>query len=152
MTTAAYAAKAALFDRLAAYAAPAQPLAGLQVAYGWPGATVDLECLYGGGVRFDQKDMIAESPGILVDEEALISIYIRVVARPAGDPRTTDTRAAVIGAQLGALLRAEPRLAGGNTILGIASGAGDYSQTDDETVSILAYQVRVSTNLTYAGP
>jgi hypothetical protein len=71
--------------------------------------------------------------------------------RPAGDVRTTDTRASAIGAQLGALLRAEPRLAGGNVVLGIASGAGDYSQTDDETVSILAYQVRMTTNFAYAG-
>jgi hypothetical protein len=151
MTTSVYAAKTALFDRLTAYAQPAQPLAGLQVAYGFPNAP-DLECLYGGGVRFEQRDAVAEAPGIMVTEEASIGVYIRVAIRPAGDVRTTDTRAAAIGAQLGVLLRAEPRLAGGNTIIGIASGAGDYSQTDDETVSILAYQVRVTTNFAYGGP
>jgi hypothetical protein len=152
VTTSAYTAKAALFTRLLAYAQPAQPLAGLQVAYAFPGINVDLECLYGGGVRFEQRDAIAESPGLMVTEEATISIYIRVCNRPASDVQTTDTRAAQIGAQVGALLRAEPILAGGTTLLGISGGAGDYSQTDDETISILSYQVRASTNLSYGSP
>lgn len=151
MTTFAYTAKAALFTRLTAYAAPAQPLAGLQVAYAFPGNSVDLECLYGGGVRFNQTDAIAEAPGIMVTEESLVSIYIRVCNRPATDVATTDTRVAAIGAQVAALLRAEPQLAGSGAVLGIASGAGDYSQTDDETISILSYQIRVSTHLSYGG-
>ena len=149
MTTYAFTAKDALFDRLEAYAAPAQPLAGLQVAYAFPGAKVDLECLYGGGIRFEQRDAVAESPGIMVTEESLVSVYIRVCARPPTDVRVTDARCGAIGAQLGALLRAEPKLAGGNAVVGIARGAADYSQTDDETVSILSYQVRVTTNITY---
>jgi hypothetical protein len=151
VTTYSYAAKAALMDRLIAYAQPAQPLAGLQVEYAYPGGGIDLECLYGGGVRFEQRDAVAEAPGILVVEETLVSLYIRVAVRPPGEVRDTDTRAAAIGAQLGSLLRAEPRLAGGNSVVGIARGQGDYQQTDDETISILSYQVRVSTNLSYGG-
>lgn len=149
MTTLVYAAKAALFDRLTAYAQPAQPLAGLQVAYAFPGDNVDLECLYGGGVRFEQRDAIAEAPGIMITEEAQVSVYIRICHRPPTDVRDTDTRAAAIGAQLGVLLKTEPKLAGNNTVVGIDSGAGDYSQTADETISILAYKVRITTNMVY---
>ncbi len=149
MTTNVYAAKAALFTRLAAYAQPAQPLAGLQVAYAFPGSNVELECMYGGGVRFDQTDAVAETPGILVTEVAQVSVYIRVMITPPGDVKDTDTRAAAIGSKMGVLLRTEPRLAGNLTVVGIAGGAGDYAQNSTETISILAYQVRVSTRLSY---
>lgn len=151
MTTYAYTAKAALFDRLQARTATGQPLQGLQVAYAFPGNNVELECVYGGGVRFEQRDAVAEAPGVLVVEESLVSVYIRVSTRPPTPVEDTDTRAAAIGAQVGAMLRAEPALAGGNAVLGIARGSGDYHQTDDETVSILTYQIRVSTNLSYGG-
>lgn len=151
MTTYGYTAKAVLFDRLEAYAAPAQPLAGLQVSYAWPGQA-DPECLYGGGIRFEQHDAVAEAPGILVTEDTLVTVYIRVIARPPGDVRDTDARAATIGSKIGALLRAEPQLAGGGSVIGIARGQGDYSQTDDETTSILSYQIRVSTNISYGAP
>lgn len=151
MTTYAYTAKGALFDRLTAYAAPAQPLAGIQVEYSYPG-TIATECIYGGGVRFEQRDAVAEAPGILVAEDCLVSVYIRVTQTPAGRVRDTDARAVVIGAAIGSLLRAEPTLAGGHAVLGIARGQGDYTQTDDETISILAYQIRVVTNISYGGP
>lgn len=150
MTTYAYTAKGALFDRLAAYAAPAQPLDGIQVEYAYPG-TIGTECIYGGGVRFEQRDAVAEAPGVMVAEESLVSIYIRVMQTPPGDVRDTDLRALEIGQAIGALLRAEPTLAG-HAVLGIARGQGDYTQTDDETISILAYQIRVSTNIAYGSP
>lgn len=151
MTTSAYTAKTALFDRLTARTAVGQPLEGLQVAYAWPGSTVDLECMYGGAVRFEQRDAVAEAPGVLVVEDVLVTVYIRVVARPPVPVEETDARAAEIGAQLGAMLRAEPHLAGGDAVVGIARGTGDYHQTDDETMSILSYQIRVSTHLSYGG-
>jgi hypothetical protein len=148
MTTYAYTAKAALFDRLEALAATGQPLDGIQVGYAYPG-TPGGECIYGGGVRFEQRDAVAEAPGIMVAEETLVTVYIRVMQSPPVDVRDTDVRAAAIGTTIGSLLRTEPTLAGGNILLGIARGQGDYTQTDDETISILAYQVRVVTNLTY---
>lgn len=151
MTTYAFTAKAALFDRLTARTAVGQPLEGLQVAYAYPGGTIELECIYGGGVRFEQRDAVAETPGVLVAEETLVAVYVRVVSRPASSVAETDERAAEIGAQIGAMLRAEPTLAGGGAVLGIARGQGDYHQTDDETMTILTYQVRVLTHLTYGG-
>lgn len=151
MTTTVYDTKRALFDTLAAYTGTGQPLAGVQVSYAWPGTSVDLECIYGGGVRFDQIDAIAEHPGVLVQEIASLSLYIRVVQRPTGPVSDADARAAEIGAAVGAILRANPALAGGGTSLGIASGQGDYSQTPDETTAILSYQVRVARNITYGG-
>jgi hypothetical protein len=149
MTTYAYTAKAALFDRLQARTAPAQPLEGLQVEYAYPGSNVEAECVYGGGVRFEQRDSVAEQPGVLVTEEVLVAVYIRVVARPPGPVEDTDIRAAEIGDAVGTLLRTEPTLAGGGFVIGIARGQGDYHRTDDETVSILTYQVRMAGFLNY---
>lgn len=149
MTTYAYTAKAALIDRLQARTGPAEALEGLQVEYAYPGNNIELECIYGGGIRFEQRDAVAESPGVLVAEEVTVSLYIRVVSRPPCPVQDTDTRAAEIGAQLATLLRTEPQLAGGNAVIGIARGQGDYHQTDDETMSILAYQIRVNTHLSY---
>lgn len=150
MTTFIYDAKEALFAALETAAESPGPLEGLQVSYAYPGAP-DAECLYGGGVRFEQRDAVAEQPGVLVVEDALVTIYIRVVARPPGPVQETDQRCAAIGAGIGALLRAQPHLAGGNAVVGIARGQGDYHQTDDETISILSYQIRVQQHLSYGG-
>lgn len=149
MTTYAYTAKAAIIDRLQARTAIGQPLEGLQVTYAYPGGDIDLECVYGGGIRFEQRDAVAEAPGVLVAEEVSVTLYIRVVSRPPGPVEDTDTRAAEIGTQIATLLRTEPHLAGGNAVIGIARGQGDYQQTDDETMSVLAYQIRVNTHLSY---
>jgi hypothetical protein len=149
VTTNAYTAKKALFDRLIQLSATGQPLDGITVSYGWPN-TPGIECIYGGGVRFEQRDAVAEAPGILVSEEALVSVYIRVMKSPPVDVSVTDARAADIGDTLTALLRIEPQLAGG-LLLSIARGTGDYTQSDDETISILAYQIRVISNFAYPG-
>lgn len=149
MTTNVYDAKEALFVALDALTATGQPLEGLQVAYAYPASNVDAECVYGGGVRFEQRDAVAEQPGIMVLEEAIVTVYIRVVARPPGPVQDTDQRCAAIGAAIGTMLRTQPTLAGGNAVVGIARGQGDYHQTDDETVSILSYQIRVQQHLTY---
>jgi hypothetical protein len=149
MTTNAYTAKKALFDRLIALSATGQPLDGINVSYAWPSIPGN-ECIYGGGVRFEQRDGVAEAPGIMVSEEALVSVYIRVMVSPPDDVAVTDARAAEIGDEVAALLRTEPQLAG-NRLLGIARGQGDYTQTDDETISILSYQVRVISNFAYPG-
>lgn len=149
MSTNAYTAKKALFDRLAQLAATGQPLDGITVAYAWP-SIPGTECIYGGGIRFEQRDAVAEAPGVMVSEEALISVYIRVMNSPPVDVSVTDARAETIGNEVTALLRTEPQLAG-SLLLGIARGQGDYTQTDDETISVLSYQVRVVSNFSYPG-
>lgn len=149
MTTNVYAAKRALFARLRDKAADGQPLAGIQVAYAFPGQ-VDQECIYGGGVRFDHQDAVAEHPGIMVTETALVSLYVRIVGATGDDVEATDDRAAEVLATITALLRAEPRLAGGQTWLGIQGGQGDYD-TNNGALSILAAQVAIGSHLAYGG-
>lgn len=148
MTTQAFAAKRAVFTLLASATGPGGSLEGLQVAYAYPGTT-ESECIYGGGVRFDQRDAVAEAPGVMVSEEALVSVYIRVTQTPVGDVADTDQRCEEIGASIGGLLRSNPNLGSAYTLVGIARGQGDYTQTDDETISILGYQIRVITNFAY---
>lgn len=150
VTTSVYATKRALFDKLREWAVPGQPLEGISVDYAW-NPNSGLESIYGGGVRFTHTDAIAEHPGVLVREEAWLSLYVRVAMSPPVDVSVTDERAEEIGSWLGALLRANPGLAGGGTWLGMTSGQGDYQQVGEETVSILAYQVRTARNLAYGG-
>lgn len=143
-----FAAKRALFTLLAANSGPAQALDGIQVAYDFPG-NVGMRCIYGGGIRFDHDDDVAEAPGMLVRETVLVSAYIRIVASPAGEVADTDTTAAQVGAAILALVKANPKHAGPLTWVGVRSGQGDYQQTDDETISILGIQFRYISRITY---
>lgn len=151
MTTRVYEAKAALFARVAALAAAGQPLDGVQVAYAAPRSQdLQRECVYGGGTRFTHNDAVAER-GVLVDEVALVSLYIRVASAAAGAVAATDARVAAIFATLAAALTATPLLPGDLRIAAITQGQGDYDQTVDETLSILGVQVRIESTLTYGG-
>ncbi|MET8908385.1 hypothetical protein [Micromonospora sp. NPDC004551] len=151
MTTLVYQAKGALITRLTALAQPAQPLAGIQVAYAFPGfAGLRLDCVYGGGVRFSHEDAVAER-GVLISEMSLVSLYIRVTRKPSVPVEETDARAAVIFGQIAGQLVAQPHLAGPMSFAGIAQGQGDYEILPDnsQSASILAVQVRVETDLSY---
>lgn len=150
MTTTAYATKTAIFALLEAATAVGQPLEGIGVGYAWD-PELGLESIYGGGIRFDQVDAVAEHPGILVREVVTISVYVRVEVRPPTAVQETDARAAEIGAWIATVLRMNPNLEGGATWLGITGGAGDYEQTGEGTISILAYQLRTARNITYGG-
>lgn len=140
-------AKAALIDALAALTGAGQPLDGVQVEYAAPGE-FGLECVYGGGERFTHADAVAE-PGVLVDEAALVGLYIRAAAKTPADVRDVDARAAAIASQVAAVLKARPDLGAGVAWRGIPSGSGDYQQTDDEVVSILSLQVLLGQRVTY---
>ncbi|AXH88791.1 hypothetical protein AB0N38_18850 [Micromonospora aurantiaca] len=142
-----YAAKKALFDGLAALTAPGQPLEGIQVAYAFPG-DVELECVYGGGVRFVHDDETAER-WVVTGEVALISVYIRVNRKEPRAVAAADTRCAAIFGQIVSVLRSYPSLGGGMTVTGVTQGQGDYDQPQDETVSVLGVQVRVESQITY---
>lgn len=151
-----YAAKRALFALFAANAGVGQVLEGVQVEYAYPG-TVGMKCVYGGGVRFDHTDSVAEGVGILVEETVSIGVYIRVVTRPGQSVEATDIIANGIGVALLALLKASPVLTGAGKWVGVgrvagdrlSGGIGDYERTDDETVSRLGYQFQFGQFVTY---
>ncbi|AYF32196.1 hypothetical protein CSH63_33110 [Micromonospora tulbaghiae] len=131
--------KRALFDRLAARVGRGMPLAGLQVAYAWPGRTAEAECVYGGGVRFTRTSAGHDGRAELWLETATIGVYVRV--RQAGaTAEETDARATEIGGLVESELAAQPELAGGYTYVQISGGTADYAGDDDAMTSILAYQ------------
>jgi hypothetical protein len=153
VTTNAYVAKTNLFDRLVFFRDQGEfsdipEYVGLDIAYAYQ-STNELWSIYGGGVRFTHADLVEEGPGILVSEEVNISVYIHVVARPARPVQETDVLAAMIGAKIGSLLQANPRLAGPFTYLRIEGGQGDYDVTNDESRSILAYNIVVGSRFGY---
>lgn len=147
MTTNAYVAEAALIDLLKTKVGAGLPLEGVDVNYAFHGQ-VDLKSIYGGGHRFVQEPAVAE-PGVLVQELVTVSLYMRAVLRPATDPRETDLIVAGMGVAVGQVLKANPKLAGALSWVGIAGGQGDKSRTDDETISVLAYQIQFASLLTY---
>jgi len=155
VTTNVYEAKLALFDRMEEEAAAIGGLLDpfgvdlpVQVAYEWPGEEAKLICVYGGGVRLSQEDVVAEQ-GTLVRELALASVYIRVCSRPPVDVKITDAMCGAIAKGIGRTLKKNPDLGGGLTWSAIREGQGDYSRVDDEAVSILSLQLAITSMFGY---
>lgn len=136
----AFACKKALFAWLAGLVGTGMPLARVQVSYAWPGRSPELECIYGGGVRFTRAPAGHDGRAELWLETAVISLYVRV-SKPGARVEDTDARAGELGGVLEQLLQDHPRLAGGFTFVGIAGGTGDYATDDNGPTSVLAYQV-----------
>ncbi|MGC5664930.1 hypothetical protein ACN261_31570 [Micromonospora sp. WMMD723] len=132
--------KAALFDRLQGQVAPGLPLAGLQVAYAWPGRTAERECVYGGGVRFTRASAGHDGSGELWLETATVGLYVRV-AIPGAEVLDTDMRCTEIGGVIETLLADQPELTGGYTYVQMSGGTADYAADDDGPTSVLVYQV-----------
>ncbi|MEV6798538.1 hypothetical protein AB0M91_09340 [Micromonospora rifamycinica] len=132
--------KKALFERLAAQTGPGLPLAGLQVAYAWPGRTAERECVYGGGVRFTRASAGHDGTGELWLETTTVGLYVRV-AQPGAQVEETDARTVEIGAVIEGVLSAQPQLAGGYTYVQMSGGTADYATDDDGPTSVLSYQV-----------
>lgn len=130
-------AKAAFFDLLIANTGAAQVLDGVTVLYAW-GGQGETKLIYGGGWRATMERTTAELPN-LVQELVEISFYIRVTWRPACPVVETDVMADQIASAVGGLLKANPRLAGALTWLGISRGQGDYEQSSTETTSVHSY-------------
>ena len=150
-TTNANLAKKAVIDALKAATVPAGLLDGVDVDYAFNGNAAALS-VYGGGWRFEQADAVAEGPGILVAELVSVSLYVRAKQGPPSvDVEETDGQADDVLTAIGRVFKAAPKLAGPLTVVGVASGQGDYSRTDDETISIQALQVQVRSQLTW-GP
>lgn len=151
MATNVFAAKQLLFDRLAVLAGQGGPLAGLQVAYSIPrAADLQAQCVYGGGVRFTHDDATAERL-VLLDEVALVSVYICIVGDASVTVADTDARAAEVFAQLAAQLTTWPDLGQGLSFAGVTQGQGDYDLAPGETKSVLGVQVRIESTVTYGG-
>lgn len=131
-------AKRAVIGRLAE--APA--MAGVQVAYAFPGKSVERECVYGGGVRWTRQSAGDDGHRELWLQASTVGLYVRVF-EPGASVEETDARAEELGLVLEELLETDRQLAGGLTVAGITGGTADYGVDDDGPVSILHYQVRV---------
>ena len=116
-------------------------MAGVQVAYAWPGLA-QRELVYGGGVRWTRQSAGHDGARELWLQRNTVGLYVRVAA-PGVPVEDTDARAEQLGLVLEELLEADPQLAGGLTVAAITGGTADYAGDDDMTVSILHYQVLV---------
>jgi len=154
--------KKAVFDLFKAQAVPAGlliaptgpggdvALAPVDVRYGWK-SDIGPVAVYGGGWRFEQEDYTAEGPGLLVREVIRFSINVRVQVRPACAVEDTDAIANTVCVGLASVLKAHPEPYPGYRVDGFPGGLGDYENTDDETVSRYAFELRLHGQLTWGG-
>lgn len=142
-----FAIKRYLFGWLAT--APALAEGGIQVAYAWPGSSLDRECVYGGKASAEHQYAALTSARKPRDERALIYVHIEVV-RPGVTVEETDARAGEIGEVLETMLADNPTLGGvipGLRYGGISMVETDYSMNDEAVESNLIYQIAFSSRL-----
>jgi hypothetical protein len=127
-------------------------VAPVDVRYSWKGDLGPV-AVYGGGWRFEQEDYSAEGPGLLVGEVIRFSINVRVQIRPAapGGVQDTDAIANTVCVGLVQVLKAHPEPYPGYRVEGFPGGMGDYDNTDDETVSRYAFELRLNGRLSWGG-
>jgi hypothetical protein len=137
-----YSAKGAFFDRLAFIKATTSVFNGVTIAYDEPPADAELSCIYGGGVRFQQENPF-DNYGLLITEDSSFGVYIRYIDRPPTSVRETDAKVAALATKLIEVMIDNADLGAGHTWRGIGRGQGDYTNTDDETISRLALEVKI---------
>lgn len=150
MTTNAFRAKRALIDLLKTYTVEDGLLEGVDVVTSWRG-DLGLKAIYGGGVGFAQQPSVAEHPGLLVNEDAIVHLYAHVIHRPPTEDGTDGTDAELddLWAAVGQILIDNPKFGGGFSFVGIQSGDADYNKTDDDIRSLGVIRIVVNTQLTY---
>lgn len=149
MTTNAYAAKRAIFNRLQELARTG-PLSTmgvdggpLQVKYDNRPRDMQARCIFGGGVRFDRDPAktVVEGRRELAEETAITTWFIRVAGTPDVEIVDLDEQAETIGEVLGRAIAADPQLAGGSSVSRLFAGQGDYTYDDDSNISKLGYEI-----------
>lgn len=137
--TNAYAAKRALFDALAA----SDALAGVQVAYSWPGANAEREIVYGGRVTWATVPLAMRGGGRMPRREDMIVALHVAVQRPGADADVVEARAVEIGTVVEELLAADTTLSGtsGLKLAGISGGELDSADEDESSMAVLSYRV-----------
>jgi hypothetical protein len=144
----AVAAKAAILAGLQAAMAAGDGLSEVQVAYLWPGRTLEREGVYGGKIHMDHE-YLAFRPGVRMPrkETATIAWVVEVRHLAADEPADADERALVLGAVLENLIAADPTLGGVVKNAAITSIDLDNVIDDDALTSIVTYEVTVLSQL-----
>lgn len=122
--------------------------ADVQVAYSWPGERAERECVYGGDIEFTQSPMTFAGGGRTKRRE-VVSVQVHVaVTKPGTDNEETEVRAVEIGEALEHALAGNPTQSG--QALGFTVVAGELMSgfTDEDSISVLSYEVRVESRLT----
>lgn len=138
------AAKKAIIAKLQA----APELASLQVTYSFPG-NIELSCIYGGRIRFDQDPMSFVNPatGRITREETATITLVLVVMRPDKDQAQADTDVAALSAVVENLLASNWTLDGQVMAAVVRSGDIEPMASDDACASQLTLDVMVTSEL-----
>ncbi len=149
--TNAAAAKKALIDALDALTGTGGSLADVQVAYSFPGRTLQREVIYGGVAAGPLELSAMRGSGrVKRIERPLLELHILVTDPGHDTTEVTDARAAEIGAVIEELLAADPTI-GGVAGLKAAVAVGlelDGGVDDDGAESVLTYRIELLSYLT----
>jgi hypothetical protein len=149
--TAAVAAKKALFDALVAKTGAGQPLDRVQVAYSYPGKTMQRECIYFGRLRIDQTLSTFASPNVGAGRQPrteIATITVVVVTKNIKhDQYAADARAVEIGTVLEELLAGNPTGDGALLVQTPDSGELEPLFDDEGVYAQLTYSVTVRSEL-----
>lgn len=126
-------------------------LEGVQVAYSYPGRTVERECIYWGERAAGPASVqaMAGSGRIKREEQPTTSLHIAVTQPGNADTEATDARAAQLGAAVENWLAANKTLGvDGLTLAAVDSIELDGGVDDESALSILTYQITFRSYLT----
>jgi hypothetical protein len=137
--------KRALIDRIAAL------LPGIQVAYSWPGATFDRECVHGGRVQGTQQyaTFAGGRARLPRDETFVVDVFVAVRAPGADDGYDVEHRLGEIGQAIEDGIAAAPQIESvvGMLYAGVTDFELDSEPDDDAWGGVLRYGITVRSRL-----
>lgn len=137
------AAKKAIIAKLQA----APELTSTQVTYSFPG-NIELTCIYGGRIRFDQDPMaFAGASGRITREETATITLVLYVVRPDKDQAQADTDVAALSAVIENLLASNWTLDGAVMAAVVQSGDIEPLIDDDACAARMTLDVVVTSEL-----
>lgn len=141
------AAKSALVDALVALTGTGLALDGVQVAYSFPGRTLQREVIYGGAAigPVELSAMRGAAGRVKRVERPTLELHVLVTDPGHDTTRETDARASEIGAVVEELIAGDPTIGG---LAGLKSAVVvgmelDGGADDDGAESILTYRIEL---------
>jgi hypothetical protein len=143
----AQAVKAALLAQIAAL----PELAGVQVAYSYPGRTVERECVYGGRIE-GATALAAMRAGARLkrEEDSVLSLHISVDTPGEASTEAAEARTVALGAPIENHIAANPTLGDvpGLLLARVAGHELDSGVDDESAEAVLTYQIALKSYLT----
>lgn len=145
--------KRALIVGLGTRMAGIPSVAAVQVAYKYPGRTVEREVVHGGRVEGDQRFPVMNGGAVRIKRHEVLTVKLHIVVHAPGDEaEEAEVRAVEIGTVVEELLAADPIFAltdlGGQMIQAAITALDlDSDEDDDAAIAVLTYDIECESRL-----